>query len=294
MFENLFAQGGLSLERLRSFIEVAEAGSIARVAVGDPSRQSLISRQIGELEAFFGVELTRRKGKGLEITEAGRELARQVRLQFQSLADFKAARAGQPVEYRIASGNSILEWLVAPQMGPLFRAASGTFALLDRRTSDIVASLLDHTVDFGILRKSARVPPLQFHALGTLTYALFVPKTLGTKDEHSLPLAISVGREFLEAFEQATARMPVKPHIAFRCTSFTLAAQLARSGTAAAVLPRIAAPFLKETTVMRHPSWIRSLKRELGLAWHRHMLEIRPGAEVLKDRLIKTLSRGLS
>lgn len=63
MFENLFSIGGLSIERLKSFIDVAERGSIARVADGDPSRQSLISRQIGELESFFGVELTKRKGK---------------------------------------------------------------------------------------------------------------------------------------------------------------------------------------------------------------------------------------
>lgn len=53
--------------------------NIAGVAEGDPSRQSLISRQIGELEAFFGTELARRKGKGLELTDAGLELARQVR-----------------------------------------------------------------------------------------------------------------------------------------------------------------------------------------------------------------------
>jgi DNA-binding transcriptional LysR family regulator len=102
MFENLFSIGGLSIDRLKSLIDVAEMGSIARVADGDPSRQSLISRQIGELESFFGVELTKRKGKGLEFTEAGRELARQVRLQFQGLSDFKAACAGQPVAFRVA------------------------------------------------------------------------------------------------------------------------------------------------------------------------------------------------
>ena len=41
----LFAAGGLSLERLRSFLAVAEAGSIAKAAKGDPTRQSQFSRQ---------------------------------------------------------------------------------------------------------------------------------------------------------------------------------------------------------------------------------------------------------
>ena len=166
MFEHLFSLGGLSIERLRNFVEVAERGAIARVADGDPSRQSLISRQIGELEAFFGVELTRRKGKGLELTEAGRELARQVRLQFQSLADFKSACARRPVEYRIATGNSVIEWLVAPRLGAIAATTPGTYSLWDWRTGDIVRGLLDHTVDFGIIRKSALVHPLRFHSLG--------------------------------------------------------------------------------------------------------------------------------
>ena len=121
MFEDLFSMSGLSIDRLKSFVEVAEKGAIARVADGDPSRQSLISRQISELEAFFGTELTRRKGKGLELTEAGHQLARQTRLQFQGLADFKASCTGQPVEFQIAAGNSVIEWLLAPAMADISR-----------------------------------------------------------------------------------------------------------------------------------------------------------------------------
>jgi LysR family nitrogen assimilation transcriptional regulator len=294
MFENLFSLGGLSIDRLRSFVDVAEKGSIARVANGDPSRQSLISRQIGELEVFFGVELTRRKGKGLEITEAGQELARQVRLQFQSLADFKASCANQPVEYRIASGNSVLEWLVAPQLGRISGVVPGTFSLLDWRTGDIVRGLLDHTVDFGIIRKSALVHPLRFHSLGNLTYRLFVPK--GWKDLGgglAAPLAISIGGEFLEAFERAVAKMKVKPNIVFRCTSFTQAAQLVRSGVATAILPHIASAYVGDAATVKNPAWLKPVTRDLGLAWHQRILEIRPGAESLKSELLKVLPNGL-
>ena len=59
MFEHLFAERGLSLDRLKTLIEVAKAGSIAAAARGDSARQSLYSRQIKELEEFFGVELAR-------------------------------------------------------------------------------------------------------------------------------------------------------------------------------------------------------------------------------------------
>jgi len=76
MFEALFSTRGLSLDRLRSFLEMAEAGGIARAAPGDPVRQSQISRQIRELEEFFGTELTQRRGKGLVLTPAARRLAK--------------------------------------------------------------------------------------------------------------------------------------------------------------------------------------------------------------------------
>lgn len=294
MFENLFSLGGLSIDRLKSFVDVAELGSIARVADGDPSRQSLISRQIGELKAFFGVELTKRKGKGLDFTDAGRELARQVRLQFQSLSDFKAACASQPAEYRIASGNSVLEWLVAPRLGTVAAAVPGTFSLLDWRTGDIVRGLLDHTVDFGIVRKSALTHLLKFHSLGEITYRLFTPKTESSRDPNTIPLAISIGGEFLEAFDQATAKLRNRPNVVFRCTSFTQAAQMVRSGVAAAVLPHIAASYFDDSVTVSCPPWLRAIKRELGLAWHRRVLDVRPGSGRLKDELIESLAKGLA
>ena len=52
MFAKLFAQSGLSLDRLRALVEVGATGSIVRAAEGDPARQSQYSRQIKELEDF--------------------------------------------------------------------------------------------------------------------------------------------------------------------------------------------------------------------------------------------------
>lgn len=286
MFEDLFSIGGLSIDRLKSFVEVAEKGAIARVADGDPSRQSLISRQIGELEAFFGTELTRRKGKGLELTEAGRELARQARLQFQGLADFKASCAGLPIEFRIAAGNSILEWLLAPAMTSVAGAVPGSrFVLLDCRTGEAVRGLLDHTIDFAIIRKSAVVQPLKFRTVGRFGYALFVPKSLGRKMQKNLPLAISMGGDFYDSFQLAAEKAGESPNIVFRCSSFTQAAQLVRSGTCGAVLPRIAAPFLAGEATIHELPWLKSVTRDIGIAWHRRLMNIRPMAARLLDAM---------
>jgi len=106
MFQNLLFKGGLSLDRLASFCAVAEAGSIVKAAGGDPVRQSLISRQIRELEEFFGAELTWRRGKGLAVTPAGRRLAALVRGQLQDLDDFLRESAGGTKEFSIGAGGA--------------------------------------------------------------------------------------------------------------------------------------------------------------------------------------------
>ena len=295
MFENLFSIGGLSIDRLRSFVEVAEKGAIARVADGDPSRQSLISRQIGELEAFFGTELTRRKGKGIELTEAGQELARQARLQFQGLADFKASCAGLPVEFRIAAGNSVLEWLLAPAMSEIADAAPGSsFALLDCRTGEAVRGLLEHTMDFGIIRKSAVVQPLKFRSIGRFGYALFVPNAMTSRATNKgLPLAISMGGDFFDSIQRAAAKAGKTMNIVYRCTSFTQAAQLVRSGACGAILPRIAAPFLARDAAIRDLPWLKSVTREIGISWHRRLMEIRPLAGKLLEGMEGRLAGAL-
>ena len=60
MFEHLFANSGLSLERLRTFREIVTAGGITAAAGDDSNRQSQYSRQLKELERYFGVELLKR------------------------------------------------------------------------------------------------------------------------------------------------------------------------------------------------------------------------------------------
>ena len=133
MFDILFSKSGLSLDRLRNFLEMAEAGGIAKAAPGDVVRQSQISRQIRELEEFFGAELTQRRGKTLILTTAGRRLADLIRGQLQGLDDFRCEAQGRPKSFIFGSGASTLESLVAPHL-PALADATATRAQLITRT----------------------------------------------------------------------------------------------------------------------------------------------------------------
>src|SRR3954447_18265394 len=97
-FPALFAKGGLSLDRLRTLCLVAEAGSLTAAAEGDTTRVSLFSRQLRELESYFGTRLAGRRGKRIALTEDGRALATLAWRAFIELADFAGHCASDRLE----------------------------------------------------------------------------------------------------------------------------------------------------------------------------------------------------
>src|SRR2546428_10036760 len=98
MVSQLLQETGLSLDRLQSFCLVAEAGGVTKAAKGDPARQSLFSRQVKELEEFFGTELVRRKGRGIALTAARQRLHLLAREQLLALSDLQKASLGTTLE----------------------------------------------------------------------------------------------------------------------------------------------------------------------------------------------------
>lgn len=162
MFESLFSERGLSLDRLKVLIEVRDAGSIAQAAPGDPVRQSQYSRQLRELSEFFGCEVAQRKGKILKLTPQGERLAELAREQLRSLNDFRAECKEQSVAFTIGAGDSLIQWLVIPRLGKIIDEFPGThFATTNLRTNEIVQQLTDCRLDFGIIRKNAMAPGLK-------------------------------------------------------------------------------------------------------------------------------------
>src|SRR3990167_8658643 len=64
----------LNFKHLRYFWMVAKSGSIARASEQLHLTPQSISGQLSELEATLGVDLFRRAGRGLELTETGQRL----------------------------------------------------------------------------------------------------------------------------------------------------------------------------------------------------------------------------
>jgi DNA-binding transcriptional LysR family regulator len=139
MFRELLQVGGLSFDCLQSFCLVAQAGGVTKAAKGDPAKQSLFSRQVKELEEFFGAELMRRKGRGIVLTAAGERLSVLARECFASLLDFKSGCKGLPVEIVIGAGESIIDWVLMPRLAELRQKLPNVrLKFLNLATSEVV------------------------------------------------------------------------------------------------------------------------------------------------------------
>ena len=69
----------MNLTRLRHCVVVAEQGSFTRAASFLGMPQSVLSRQVRELEDMLGISLLHRTGRGAVLTEAGHHLLPQLR-----------------------------------------------------------------------------------------------------------------------------------------------------------------------------------------------------------------------
>ncbi|WP_046114373.1 LysR family transcriptional regulator [Aquincola tertiaricarbonis] len=73
----------MNIASVRLFLEVAEAGSLSKVAARRQTAQSHISRQVSDFEASFGGPLFRRTGRGVALTELGARAALRLRVWVQ-------------------------------------------------------------------------------------------------------------------------------------------------------------------------------------------------------------------
>jgi DNA-binding transcriptional LysR family regulator len=284
---SILAKSGFSLDRLAGFCAVADAGSIVGAARGDVVRQSLLSRQIRELEEFFGAELVRRQGRGLILTDAGKELAALGRSQLTALGDFAANCQTAPVRISIASSESLLQWLVLPRLAGLRKAApSAVFVLHHEDNAAIAARVQGGIHDFGLVRRKVTRGEEGVAELGELLDVLVAPKSLLRRPDlslvealTSLPLALPVAGTLRDAVDAHLRKQAKKSgaHPAVECTSYLHAAAALKTGECAAVLPTLALTEFGEKRYLKWPLAQLKLERHpVALIWNRRNAAVRP------------------
>ncbi len=300
MFEQLFAERGLSLDRLKVLVEVQDAGSIAQAAPSDPIRQSQYSRQLRELSEFFGVEVTKRQGKILKLTPHGARLAEIARNHLRSLQDFRSECHSASVEYSIAAGDNLLQWLILPRLGQVAHGKTPVrFSTYNHRTNEIVQQLNDGRIDFGLIRRDAVGEGLKSAPLGDLPFVAVVPRKLVSK-VHRLTLeevlakvplvAQTTDGQFAQKLRALTEQCGATFAPTIACQSFPHALSAVRSGSFAAILPKLAISDLSsEAYVVIESKILDQLRRPIVLVWNPRLVAVRPGAAHLAAELKRVL-----
>jgi DNA-binding transcriptional LysR family regulator len=270
---------GVSLERLESFLNVADSGGFAAAAPGNPVRQSQLNRQVRELEeAFGGGRLVERRGRGIVLTAAGERLAAVIREMRAGFEDVARGEEDAPLRFTFGAGDSVLQWWVVPRIADLGRLAKRALPrLITLSSPDVVRQLEDGRLDFGLVRASEVPPGLASRSLGEIHYALYVPRRLMPKPAPddvgvllaSLPLALQHSEPELNDRLRALASRRGALEAALDCETFPQACRAVRSGRYAAVLPTIVDVELphREIEEVKHPQLSRFSMR-LHLAWH--------------------------
>ena len=298
MFDSLFAERGLSLDRLKVLVEVHDSGSIAQAAPGDLVRQSQYSRQLRELSEFFGCEVAKRQGKLLKLTLQGVRLAELTREHLRSLEDFRSECRSESIEYTIAAGDSLLQWLVIPRLARIKpNNEKARFATANLRTTEIVKQLTEGRIDFGVTRRDAIVDGLKVVPLGELTFVAVVPRTLVPHVKQltlpeilgTLPIAAqTTDGQFAQRLRDVARACGVDFTPALACQSFPHALSAVRSGAFAAILPRLGIGELPpELVTIVDADVLHQLNRPVALAWNPRITSVRPYAAQLAGELRK-------
>lgn len=116
----------MTFGQLRTFVEVARAGSIRGAAAGLIVTEPTVSAAVSALQRELGVALLEREGRGVRLTPAGRELARYA-AEILGLADTAARRvretAGMAGRLHLAAVTTAGEYVLPPIL-KVFRVAN--------------------------------------------------------------------------------------------------------------------------------------------------------------------------
>jgi LysR family transcriptional regulator, low CO2-responsive transcriptional regulator len=142
----------VTLNQLRTFLAVAEGGSVRAAAQELVVTQAAVSASLAALQKSLGVALVAPDGRGLRLTDAGAAYAGYARriLGLLDEAGRAAATAADPErgELRIAAVTTAAEQIVPGILGGFRRSHPHTGVRLEAGNRDRVRALLDrHQVD---------------------------------------------------------------------------------------------------------------------------------------------------
>lgn len=148
----------MELRHLRYFIAVAEERHVTRAAARLGIQQPPLSQQIRALEQELGVQLLRRKPRGVELTDAGATFLERARTLLEDVdracASTKRTARGEQGRVVVGFTSSAPFHSFIPRVVRAFREMSPlvSLALEESGSSELVQGLHDEEIDAAFIR----------------------------------------------------------------------------------------------------------------------------------------------
>lgn len=258
-------------------------------AGGNANRQSLYSRQLRELEAYFGAPLVDRSRTPHSLTELGRQVERTAR---GFMADMEAlVQSGQSgrVPLVIGAGESVIQALLIPLLTGSEEARDWKLVFRNLRSEAILAGLRSRRLDIGVAHDSGGHADLKSKRLLRYGVRLITREaklarleTISWRDlKASSGLALPEGDSQLRvAVESSLPESKAGVPVVMECTSHAQVVEAAMSKGIAGIVPDFIAERARERGL--HSLEVLDLKgfvRELRLLWHPAAVEMKPAIE---------------
>lgn len=245
----------MDLRHTRTFVTVAELGTVSRAAQRLHIAQSALSRQIGNLEAELGIRLFDRVGRRLILTGEGEELLEDCRALLNCEAAVREharqLQCGDTGVLKVGASPQIIEGVVADFLGRYSRLFPKVQVKLVEVIgwADTVRLLELGDIHLGLsLERAVQVTDQRFarHPLEPVgLLAACRPEMMPGQDEtieiaslatHSL-LLLDTSYVFRRSFDAACRLAGLAPNIVYESrTPHTLLA-MAESGHGVAIIP---------------------------------------------------------
>lgn len=146
--------------QLRSFIKIAELKSISGAAESLDLTQSGVSRQLAALEEYIGTPLFHRTGRGVELTEAGKQLFAVSQPAYHAIDALVArmrAEAGAPDgPLRVATIHTLSYYFMADVIAKfLGKRPQTNLSLMGRSSPEVVELVESGRADIGFVYDTA-------------------------------------------------------------------------------------------------------------------------------------------
>ena len=240
----------MNSKQLEIFLKVAEAGNLSQAARAAGRMQSVLSRQIRELEANLGTALFRRTGRGLSVTDAGRRLydraSHIVSEMGEAEREIRNLGRTRLTQATIAMPTTMGRMIIKPLVAAIFDEFPGIHLRIREGTSGpILDWITARRIDVAILYNTMSTPPSATETICEETMYLVGPAPAPTLPAvtdvaalENVPLILPGPTEALRILcETSAAQVGIRLNVVIEADTFTAIRQMIDAGYGYSILP---------------------------------------------------------